>query len=261
MSFTMLKLLLLLWVFNYSETIPIHAAGKKGGSVILPCEFKAREIFHIRLNRQPTSFEGEIFVYDKKYCSKRVCKKGACDVVIKDLRLSDAGKYILNVYYNNAESLLEPQVRTYQLHIYDDISVKIGEVLKLDVLLPDALQVMHQNTSSAEWKMVWKRGSKSRVNIKQDRLKDSNGSLSIKRFMAEDAGTYRVLGYEGEILITVTVTVTEEKSKSPTESKGNLNYTDDEQKRNHWSLFGPAGLVVLFVLFLILIAAIIKKMQ
>ncbi|XP_059366137.1 uncharacterized protein LOC132104587 [Carassius carassius] len=259
MIFTMLKLLLLLWVFNYSETIPIHVAGKKGGSVILPCEFKAREIFHIRLNRQPTSFEGEIFVYDKNYCSKRVCKKGACDVVIKDLRLSDAGKYILNVYYNNAESLLEPQVRTYQLHIYDDILVKIGEELKLNVLLPDALQVMHQNTSSAEWKKVWKRGSKSRVNIKHDRLKDSNGILSIKRFTADDAGTYRVLGYEGEILITVTVI--EEKSISPTESKGNLNYTDDEQKRNHWSLFGPAGLFVSFVLFLILIAAIIKKMQ
>ncbi|XP_016382424.1 uncharacterized protein LOC107719520 isoform X1 [Sinocyclocheilus rhinocerous] len=254
MSFTMLKLLLLLlWVFNYSETIPIHVAGKKGGSVILPCEFKAREIFLIHLNRQSKN----ILVYDKKYCSKRVCKKGACDVVIKDLRLSDAGKYILNVYYNNAKSVLEPQIRTYHLHIYDDISVKIGEQLKLDVLLPDAHQVMHQNKSSTEWKKVWKRDSKSRVNVAYSRLTDSDGTLTIKEFTSDDAGAYRVLGYEGEILITVTVT--DEKK-----SEGNLNYMDDDKKRNHWSLFGPAGLFVSVVFalpVLILIAAIIKKMQ
>lgn len=256
----MLKLLLLLWVSNYIETIPIHVAGKKGGGIILPCEFKAREIFHIRLNR-PKPFEGEIFVYDKKYCSKRICKKGACDVVIKDLRLSDAGKYILNVYYNNANSVLEPHIRTYQLHIYDDISVKIGEELKLDVLLPNARQVMHQNISSTEWKKVWKRDSKSRANITHDRLNDSNGTLSIKEFTADDAGTYRVLGFEGEILITVTVT--DEKSISSTESKGNLNCADDDKERNHWGLFGPAGLFVsvVFTLLVMILIAIIKKMQ
>uniref|UniRef100_A0A8C1UZM7 Uncharacterized protein n=1 Tax=Cyprinus carpio TaxID=7962 RepID=A0A8C1UZM7_CYPCA len=84
----------------------------------------------------------------------------------------------------------------------NDISVKIGEELKLDVLLPDARQVMHQNISSTEWKKVWKRDSKSRANITHDRLNDSNGTLSIKEFTADDAGTYRVLGFEGEILIT-----------------------------------------------------------
>ncbi|KAF4100967.1 hypothetical protein G5714_019163 [Onychostoma macrolepis] len=195
MSSTMLKLLLLLWVFNYSETISIHVMGKKGGSVILPCEFKAIQIFHIRLKRQSK----HILFYENKYCSKGICKKGACDVIIKDLRLRDAGKYILQIYYINAKSVLEPQIRTYQLHIYDDISVKLGERLKLDVLLPDAHRVMHQNKSSTEWKKVWKRDSKKR-----------DGILSIKEFTNDDAGTYRVLDYDGEILITVTVT--DEKS-------------------------------------------------
>uniref|UniRef100_A0A8C2FN15 Uncharacterized protein n=1 Tax=Cyprinus carpio TaxID=7962 RepID=A0A8C2FN15_CYPCA len=102
----------------------------------------------------------------------------------------------------------------------NDISVKIGEELKLDVLLPNARQVMHQNISSTEWKKVWKKDSKSRVNRVNDRLNDSNGTLSIKEFTADDAGTYRVLGFEGEILITVTVT--DEKSISSTESRGNL---------------------------------------
>uniref|UniRef100_A0A8C2EMS5 Uncharacterized protein n=1 Tax=Cyprinus carpio TaxID=7962 RepID=A0A8C2EMS5_CYPCA len=124
----------------------------------------------------------------------------------------------------------------------DDIFVKIGERLKLDVLLPDAHQVTHQNKSSTEWKKIWKRDSKKRVKITHDRLNDTDGTLSIKEFTADDAGTYRVLGYEGEILITVTVT----------------------DEKNHWGVFGPAGLFVSAVfalLFLILSAAIIKKMQ
>ncbi|XP_059411537.1 uncharacterized protein LOC132144949 isoform X1 [Carassius carassius] len=247
------KLLLLFWVFIYSEPVPLHVMGKKGGSIILPCELKTRDIFHIRLNRESKN----ILVYQKKYCSKGVCKKGACDVVINDLSFSDAGKYILDIYYINAESMLGPQIRTYQLHIYDDIFVKIGERLKLDVLLPDAHQVTHQNKSSSEWKKVWQRDCDKRVNITHGRLSFTDGTLSIKEFTADDAGTYRVLGSDGEILITVTVT-------DENKSKGKLNNTPDDKKRNHWGVLGPAGLFVSAVfalLFLILIAAGIKKMQ
>ncbi|XP_042602394.1 uncharacterized protein LOC109112334 isoform X2 [Cyprinus carpio] len=213
----MLRLLLLLWVSNYIETIPIHVAGKKGGGIILPCEFKAREIFHIRLNR-PKPFEGEIFVYDKKYCSKRICKKGACDVVIKDLRLSDAGKYILNVYYNNANSVLEPHIRTYQLHIYDEICVNIGEQLKLDVLLSEADKVQHQSRRSTEWMKVWSRSDG--VQSQPMTIRDRN--LIISNFTARDTGSYRVLDPSGETLITVTV------RESGTEAKGKLETNDDK---------------------------------
>lgn len=91
--------------------------GKKGGNVILPCVYKANEIFHINLSRQSKN----ILVHQRKYCNKQVCVKGACDVIMKDLRLSDAGKYILNVYDINGKSVLEPQIRTYQLHIYGKV--------------------------------------------------------------------------------------------------------------------------------------------
>uniref|UniRef100_A0A8C1P834 Uncharacterized protein n=1 Tax=Cyprinus carpio TaxID=7962 RepID=A0A8C1P834_CYPCA len=143
-------------------------------------------------------------------------------------------------YYLRKAFILYMQLFCLKLYnVAYDIFVKIGETLKLDVLLPDAHQVMHQNKSSTEWKKVWKRDSKKRVKITHDRLNDTDGTLSIKEFMADDAGTYRVLGYEGEILITVTVT----------------------DEKNHWGVFGPAGLFVFALLFLILIAAIIKKMQ
>ncbi len=90
---------------------------KKGDRVILPCEFKARDIFHIRLNRQSK----HILVHQIKYCSKRVCRQGACDIIIKDLRLRDAGKYFLEIYYIHAKSVLDPQIKTYQLHIYGKV--------------------------------------------------------------------------------------------------------------------------------------------
>ncbi|KAL1254887.1 hypothetical protein QQF64_012948 [Cirrhinus molitorella] len=183
------------------RAIPIHVMGKKGASVVLPCEFEAREIFHIHLNRESK----KVLVYQNEYCRKRVCQKGACDVIIKDLRLRDAGKYILKVYYINAVSVLEPQIRTYQLHIYDDIFVEIGGRLQLDVLLSDAHQVTHQNKSSAEWKEVWNRDSKKRVTL--DRMNNCDGTLTIEAFMDDDAGIYRVLDFEGEIMITVTVIV------------------------------------------------------
>uniref|UniRef100_A0A8C1ULL0 Uncharacterized protein n=1 Tax=Cyprinus carpio TaxID=7962 RepID=A0A8C1ULL0_CYPCA len=70
-----------------------------------------------------------------------------------------------------------------------EISVKIGEKLKLDVLMTNADKVYHQNKTS-----------------KNDRLTDTDGNLSINDFTTSDAGTYRVLDYEGNILITVTVT-------------------------------------------------------
>ncbi|KAL0167330.1 hypothetical protein M9458_039174, partial [Cirrhinus mrigala] len=69
-----------------------------------------------------------------------------------------------------------------------------------------ARQVLHQNKSSKEWKEVWKRDSKKRVRVTHDRLKDRDGTLTITEFRADDAGTYRVLDFDGEIIITVTVT-------------------------------------------------------
>ncbi len=82
----------------------------------------------------------------------------------------------------------------------DKSSVKIGEQLKLDVLLASANKV--ETNSSGKWTEVWSRDH----GVSNDRLTDTDGTLTVKEFTANDAGTYRVLDSEGEILITVTVT-------------------------------------------------------
>ncbi|KAL0147345.1 hypothetical protein M9458_057346, partial [Cirrhinus mrigala] len=82
-----------------------------------------------------------------------------------------------------------------------EISVKIGEELKLDVLLSNADKVEHLSKGSTEWKEVWKRGR----GVQNNQLNDRDGNLIINNFTANDAGTYRVLGSEGDILIAVTV--------------------------------------------------------
>uniref|UniRef100_A0A8C1RIJ9 Uncharacterized protein n=1 Tax=Cyprinus carpio TaxID=7962 RepID=A0A8C1RIJ9_CYPCA len=83
-----------------------------------------------------------------------------------------------------------------------EISVKIGEKLKLDVLMTNADKVYHQNKTSKKWMEIWSRSA----GVQSDRLTDTDGNLSINDFTTSDAGTYRVLDYEGNILITVTVT-------------------------------------------------------
>ncbi|KAL0167320.1 hypothetical protein M9458_039164, partial [Cirrhinus mrigala] len=83
-----------------------------------------------------------------------------------------------------------------------DISVKIGEELKLDVLLTNTKKVVYQNKINTEWMVVWKR----RGGVKSDGFTVSDGNLTINALTVSDAGTYKVLDFDDEILITVTVT-------------------------------------------------------
>ncbi len=80
--------------------------------------------------------------------------------------------------------------------------MKIGEKLKLDVLLPNAHKVEHQNKTRPEWTEVWSRSD----GVQSERLTDTDGNLSINNVSASDLGSYRVQDSEGAILITVTVT-------------------------------------------------------
>ncbi|ROL41909.1 hypothetical protein DPX16_1814 [Anabarilius grahami] len=84
-----------------------------------------------------------------------------------------------------------------------EISVKIGEKVKLHVLLTNAGKVEHQNINSTEWTELWKRGDK----VQSDRLNIREETLIINNFTVTDTGTYRVLDSDNETLITVTVTI------------------------------------------------------
>ncbi|XP_016383015.1 uncharacterized protein LOC107719972 [Sinocyclocheilus rhinocerous] len=228
--FRCLNLLLLCLVYHSGNTSK-PVSGKKGGNVTLTCEHEANNIVHIDL----ISESGETDVCQDEECSGRVFKEGNCDVVIKNLIFSDAGKYILRIYYNN-QTELERLIRTYQLHIHDEITVKIGKPLKLHVLWANADKV--ETNSSGEWKEVWKKGH----GVWSDRMNDTDGNLTIKAFLASDAGSYRVLDSEGEILITVTIT---ESEKQSTEK------LDDTEQHKNWIVPVVVCLVILVVLIVI----------
>ncbi|XP_016369586.1 uncharacterized protein LOC107709587 [Sinocyclocheilus rhinocerous] len=213
-----LNLLLLLCFANHCGTSAISVSGKKGGNITLSCEFESREISDISL----ISRSENIPVCETEECSGRVFKQGNCDIFIKNLSFSDAGKYFMRVYYHNNQTELERLIKTYQLHIQDEVSVKTGEELKLDVLLSNADKVQHQSRRSTEWMKDWSRTD----GVQSERITISDGNLIISNFTARDAGTYRVLDPDGEILITVTVT----ESKYPsTESKKKLDSTDKDK--------------------------------
>ncbi|XP_048059394.1 uncharacterized protein LOC125276038 isoform X2 [Megalobrama amblycephala] len=239
-SFTMLNLLLLLCLVYHSESSSISVTGIKGGRVTLSCDFEDREISDIVLSSQSEI----ILVCQNEQCKSengRVFKEGSCDVIIKDLIFSDAGKYFLHLYYINDQREVKRRILEYHLHIHDEISVETGEQLKMDVLLINADKV--EKNSSGEWTEVWTRGH----GVSSDRLTDRDGNLTISNFTVSDTGTYRVLDSEGEILITVTVT----------ESKGNLKNTDeDETDSEHHSYWIVA---VVLTVILILAAVVLHK--
>ncbi len=80
--------------------------------------------------------------------------------------------------------------------------MKIGEELKLDVLLPNADKVQHQSRRSTGWREDWSRTD----GVQSERMTIRDRNLIISNFTARDAGTYEVLDSEGNILIMLTVT-------------------------------------------------------
>ncbi|XP_016382428.1 uncharacterized protein LOC107719523 [Sinocyclocheilus rhinocerous] len=224
-------------------------SGEKGGNVTLTCESEANNIVHTEL----FSRSEDIDVCQDEECSVRVFKEGNCDVVIKNLSFSDAGKYYLRVYYNNDQTELERLIRTYQLHIHDEITVKTGEELKMSVLLSNADKV--EKSSSGEWREVWSRTD----GVQSDQMNENDENLIFKVFMDRDAGTYRVLDYERNILIAVTVT------ESGTESKDKLSFTNKDktngtEQHTKWIVSVGVCLGILAVI-VIVISVIIWRRQ
>ncbi|XP_039521872.1 uncharacterized protein LOC120475260 [Pimephales promelas] len=191
-----LNLLLLFCFISHCGTTPVPVTGGKGGDVTLTCESEARDISALVLSR----LSKNILVCDSEECkseNSRFCKEGSCDVIIKDLIYSDAGKYLLRVYYSNDQR----EILQYKLHIHDEISVKKAEDLKLDVLLTNADKV--ERNSGSGWTELWRRGH----GVSSDGLSVSEQTLIIHEFTDTDTGSYRVLDSNNEALITVTVTV------------------------------------------------------
>lgn len=79
--------------------------------------------------------------------------------------------------------------------------MKIGEELKLDVLLPNADEVQHQSRRSTGWKEIWRRTD----GVQRERITIRDRNLIITEFTLTDAGSYIVLDPDEEILITVKV--------------------------------------------------------
>ncbi|XP_052389124.1 uncharacterized protein LOC127935360 [Carassius gibelio] len=243
----LLNLLLLFCLF--SETSPILVIGIKGDRVVFSCGYEGSEIPDVVLSRS-----GIMDVCETEECRGRVFKEGNCDVVINNLIFSDAGKYTLRIYYNNG---LEPQIKIYQLCVDDEVSVNMGEQLKLDVLLSEADEVQHQSRRSTDWRKVWSRSD----GVQSQRISIRDRNLIISNFTARDTGTYEVLDSEGEILIMVKVRVSSTAS-AKTGSKGKLNNTNDDTEEHNPCLLPEELQVVqigLSVFFLILVA--VKRRQ
>ncbi|XP_043088909.1 uncharacterized protein LOC122335186 [Puntigrus tetrazona] len=212
------NLLLLLGLFDYSGTNVITVKGKKGGNATLSCEIEAKDIYYVELSR----LKSVVFCQNEERESEsqngRVFRNKSCDVIITDLRLSDAGKYILKVFYTDTQTEVKEQTSVYRLHFHGEISVKKGEELKLDVLLSNAYKVVHWTKRGTGEKEDWIRGR----GVRSHRVTFRDGNLIINNFTATDAGTYEVLDTEGGILIMLTIK----------ESKKKINDTNGESRRD-----------------------------
>lgn len=204
----------------------------------MPCKLEAKEIYQVDVKR----FSKNLPLCQNETCkgeNGRVYKTESCDIIIKHLRFSDAGKYSLYVYYKNNQTGLKPQITEYQLWIYDENSAKKGKEIKLHVLLANAEKVL--KNGSGVWIEVWNRNH----GVENDHLTDSDGSLIIKEFTDSDVGTYRVLDHKGNTLITVRVTEFTESGP-----KDELGKDDD-----NWTL--PAGVSVSMILGLVALSVVL----
>ncbi|XP_042610744.1 uncharacterized protein LOC109052228 [Cyprinus carpio] len=234
-----LLLLLLFCLVYHSETpfvrtTPVSVTGKKGDSAILSCQFEPSDIFRIDLWRQKS-----IFSCQNETCENGRFSKKGCDVTIKNLSFSDAGKYTLKVFYNHNQTVLNQKQKMYQLHIQDNISVQEGGELGD---LPSAHKVLHQPSGSTKWEDVWPK---------------DQSDVNLHNFRTNHTGTYRVLDSEGNILITVTVT------ESGTESKDKQDDTnkDKTEPLPVWALILIVIVIGVVLVLAVIIFIVIKKPQ
>ncbi|XP_026088201.1 uncharacterized protein LOC113062511 [Carassius auratus] len=172
-----------------ADSLPV--VGEIGGSITLKCNYTNTQDPILTFGTK-TAYGG----LQNEHFRDRVHKTDTCDLILKDLKTTDAGKYLLTLYVEG-----EPLCSySYELRVDVPLTALIGEEVMFDDLPGDAESVEHlSNTSSTE---VWRRG----MGVLTDRLMDKDGHLIIRSYTLRDAGTYRVLNSTGGVLVTVTLT-------------------------------------------------------
>lgn len=103
-------------MFAETPSVVKHVKGKKGGNATLPCGYQDKDISDGRFIRYKNTiyFSNIPACLDEEYKHEnaRVCKRGACDIILKDLNFSDPGIYLLR---------LNPVELKFYLHVHGNV--------------------------------------------------------------------------------------------------------------------------------------------
>ncbi|XP_052388686.1 uncharacterized protein LOC127935119 isoform X1 [Carassius gibelio] len=212
-----------------ADSLPV--VGEIGGSITLKCNSDNTQ--------DPILTFGTRIAYgvnQDEHFRDRVHKTDTCDLILQDLKTTDAGKYLLTLYVEG-----EPLCSySYEVRVDVNLTALIGEEVMLADLPGDAESVEHlTNTGSTE---VWRR----RMGVLTDRLMDKDGHLIIRSYTLRDAGTYRVLNSTGGVLVTVTLT----ESKYEQDSTRDDN-TKGTERHHVWVWMMALVAVIAFTGFMI----------
>ncbi|XP_073714770.1 uncharacterized protein [Misgurnus anguillicaudatus] len=244
-----LKLLQLLLLFvvtcNESSSKPHPVDRRRGGNFTFECNF-------------PNPIKISLTAESKEINDSRVFRnESLCIIIIKNLTLSDAGRYTLTVHLKTDQTVVDPQDYYYQLHIHDEITLNSGENLTLDIPPVKVNKIEHEQTerkhesniSTPLWREV--------EGVLNKQL--TNENLTIPNITESNAGTYRFLDSKNNILITVTVKVNGSNIKDLGKTFLGVEGEQPSDNRTHNWIILPFGLIIIIIIFLIVAILIIKK--
>ncbi|KAF4081735.1 hypothetical protein AMELA_G00164600 [Ameiurus melas] len=152
----------------------------------------------------PAKFQAEAY-QNRADVPEAVLAKGNCSLHLSDIRFSDAGIYECYLVVGKTGSKQRIFIQSVQLSVLDHKStrvVEMGKDLTLDLYKSQAETVVFQSSNGDEWRELWRRGDRSRV-------EERDGKLVIGNVGASDEGIYRVIDGEGLTISTVKVSVQE----------------------------------------------------
>ncbi|XP_058609731.1 uncharacterized protein LOC131525796 isoform X1 [Onychostoma macrolepis] len=227
--FSFIRWLIISLLFISPGASSLTVEGRKGGNITLPCSLTNREDLTTVLTFGPIKAYG---AHQDKWYKDRVHKTGSCNLILQDLKTTDAGKYVSQVFANG--QLLN--IYTYDVHLKVTLTGQKGEELMFE--LPREAESVEQITDTNS-KEVWRRGE----GVPTD-------WLSTESFSSSDTGTYRVLNSTGGILVTVTVT------ESSTGLMDRMDHTHEDEphdrERVHVCVGIGFGVLVALIVFVVI---------